>query len=753
MSRKLLLVVLALLAIAVQGVQAQKLYKKANKQFELKAYNLAIVNYQKTLTEEDSENIEAKLKLAESYRRTNQPINAVMWYRKAGNHIKSYPDFMLSYAHTLKQIGKYSEAQELYWEFKQHDPIIGEHYAVSCDYAKNVLMEQDRYDLRLFGGNSKYSDYGVTFYNGKVVFSSFRKSLDGVAGDRDDSRINAKSKNRLVYATSDNPSMRDPLHLLRDALKDDENIGPISYATDMSRCAYTKNNFKDGFNYVGHQDNDMSIYFADATESGDFTESVPFKHNEVGYASGFPCLAFGGKALYYASNRPGGYGGYDIYVSYLKDGEWTYPENLGGQINTSGNEITPFFDGDKLYFSSDYIQGLGGFDVFKSQVNNGKWTYAENMGKGVNSLSDDYFFTINPKTKDYYLSSNRLGGRGKDDIYLATPIDVQDFASTETLVPTAVNLSDLKKLDQNITEGKVVAYEETLNIPKAYKLDDQVTPTTTESGKEVKTQVEAIPASSTILGTEVAGTEIVPERVKIDDYKEVPEAEKIPNTVIGASETTTKDVSLASTESTTIDIVTTAPAAEVTVVDARLIAIDEILSAANDVYFIQVAALFKSKVNIAEYNSLTKFGNLYKVYKTKSTKIRLGYYLDRTEAEAVLTDVKRMGYRDAFIAHEPLDIHEIQLAAEAITQKDPYASNYKVRLASYEDPQFFDITSVKGLGRVEQWTKKGWTIFVLSGYRTLEDAESARVKAINKGYTSAELVIDNNGILEKLVRN
>lgn len=748
MSRKLFIVVLALIAIAVNGVQAQKLYKKANKQFELKAYNLAIVNYQKTLTEEDSENTEAKLKLAEAYRRTNQPISAVMWYRKVGNEIKSFPDFMLSYAHTLKQIGKYDEAQELYWEFKQHDPIIGEHYAVSCDYAKNSLMESDRFDLRLFGGNSKYSDYGVTFYNGKVVFSSFRKSLDGVVGDRNDSRIQAKSKNRLIYATSDNPSMRDPLNLLRDALKDDENIGPISYATDMSRCAYTKNNFKDGFNYVGHQDNDMSIYFADASETGDFSEAVPFKHNEIGYASGFPCLAFGGKALYYASNRPGGYGGYDIYVSYLKDGEWTYPENLGGQINTSGNEITPFFDGNKLYFSSDYHQGLGGFDVFKSQVSNGKWTFAENMGKGVNSLSDDYFFSINPKTKDFYFSSNRLGGRGKDDIYLATPMDVQDFASTETLVPTAVNLSDLKKLDQSVTDAKVVAYEETLNIPEAFKLDEQATPSAGKSRNEVKQEIEAIPASSKVLGNEVAGTEIVPERLKIEDYQNVPQAEKLPESVVGADALTSKEAALTSAKNTV-----EAATSDFNFAGARLIAIDEILSAANDVYFIQIAALFKSKVNINDYSSLTKFGNLYKVFKTKSTKIRLGYYLDRTEAESVLIDVKNMGYRDAFIAHEPLDIHEIQLAEESISQKDPYASNYKVRLASYEDPQFFDINSVKGIGRVEQWTKKGWTIFVLSGYRTLEDAESARVKAINKGYTSAELVIDNNGILEKLVRN
>lgn len=789
MLRKLLLSVLCLFVF--QGMQAQKTFKKANKQFELKAYNLAIANYQKTLSEDDPLNIEAMIRLAEAYRMTNRPIQAVEWYRKTGGAIAHFPEYSLNFAHTLKQMGKYDEAQELYEEFKIQDPVLGAHYALSCDFAKDCLMASESYDLRLFGGNSKYSDFGVSFYNGKVVFSSFRKSLDGIVGDRNDLHIK-KNKNHLIYTVSDNPSMRDPLHQLRDALKDDENIGPVSYATDLTRCAYTKNNFKDGFDFVGINDQDMSIYLAEVTTNGDFNDELPFKYNEVGYASGFPCLAFGGTALYYASNKPGGYGGYDLYVSYLKNGDWTYPENLGSQINTGGNEITPFFDGEDLYFSSDYHQGLGGFDVFKSKVLDGRWTFAENMGKGVNSLSDDYFFTVNPVTKDFYLTSNRLGGRGKDDIYLATPIPNDELAVIDELaVPLAVNLEALNSGEAMVPNpAKTVAQVEetretkTIEIPKAFKLDPSEVPAAILLDKKEtdKNIVEAIPTAAEIDAHMVTGVEEVPERVAIADkaqiindlaeaeYKEqVPEAHKLPEVKTADELPFNQEVSTVSAieeltiEESTIEKAAKAKAnaawvygtAEVNYTDAKLIAFDEVITASTNVYFIQVAAIFQDRVNLAPFSKLSKYGNLYKVFKSNSTKIRLGYYSNRSEAESILRNVREIGYSDAFIAHEPLDVHEIQLAVSGDSDipTDLYASNYKIRLASYQDPLVFDIQSVNDLGKVEQWTKKGWTIFVLSGFRTLEDAESARIKAANRGFSSAELVIDKDGVLERLVQN
>ena len=74
-------------------------------------------------------------------------------------------------------------------------------------------------------------------------------------------------------------------------------------------------------------------------------------------------------------------------------------------------------------------------------------------------------------------------------------------------------------------------------------------------------------------------------------------------------------------------------------------------------------------------------------------------------------------------------------------------------MAAYEDPMHFDVNQVKDIGVIEQWTKQNWTIFILSGYSSLQEAENAQVKALNRGYTEAEIVVDNNGVLEKLIRN
>jgi len=81
------------------------------------------------------------------------------------------------------------------------------------------------------------------------------------------------------------------------------------------------------------------------------------------------------------------------------------------------------------------------------------------------------------------------------------------------------------------------------------------------------------------------------------------------------------------------------------------------------------------------------------------------------------------------------------------------SSNFKVRLASYTDPLWFDTGSVKDIGEIEQWTKGDFTIFVLSGYSSIEEADQALIKAINRGYSEAHVVEDVNGYLQKVQRN
>ncbi len=703
MTRKLHTLVILAFLLVPQLVFSQKSLKKANKQFELKAYELAIANYMKVLNEEEPGNLECIYKIAEAYRLTNQPIDAIGWYRKISNLGKIKPEYFLNYAHVLKSVGKYSDAQRMYLEYKNTDPEVGEHFAASCDFAAGLLKTAEKYDLNLFGANTRYSDFGVTFHNGKAVFNTFayktKSDLDQV-----ESEISTPG-NKLVYAQEFRPKFQDNIQALFNS--EDVNkrfIGPVCYSDDAKIVAYTKNRFVDGHSFVTDGDVDLSIFLADAEFNGSFSEGVPFKHNELGYSTGFPCLAFNGTALYFASNRPGGYGGFDLYVSYYKNDEWSYPTNLGPKVNSTGNEITPYFDDQNLYFSSDYHHGLGGFDIFKAEVVNGDWDYPINLGKTINSPSDDYFFVINKETKDMYFSSNRIGGRGKDDIYIVKALEDEDLviAPTENLfVPKAVSLKDLAETNTTTTNPLVATVS--LN----------------EEELEVKEDVEILE----------------------DAEMEIPEALNL------------KDLLKANTS------------VKVDLKDARKVAFGEIIKSSPRVYFVQVAAYSRSINDMYRFKSLVQFGNIYKIHKSNSTKVRLGYYLDESEARDVLNQVKRNGFSDAFITKESLNTSEMELAFSSAEMNqgdfrdsyDNYANNvsgtYKVRLASYEDPIWFDVGKVKDIGSIEQWTKGAWTIFVLSGYSNLTEAESAKRKAINRGFSDATVVIDKGGYLEKLGSN
>ncbi len=135
-----------------------------------------------------------------------------------------------------------------------------------------------------------------------------------------------------------------------------------------------------------------------------------------------PCLAPDNKTLYFVSNRPGGVGGTDIWVTHFENGQWTPPKNLGPPINTPGNEYTPFIhaDGVTLYFASDYHLGFGGVDLFMSRKTDTGWTKPRNLGYPINSPEDDKGIYVTPQGTEAYLGCNRKGSYGKKDIYVFT---------------------------------------------------------------------------------------------------------------------------------------------------------------------------------------------------------------------------------------------------------------------------------------------------------------------------------------------
>ena len=171
------------------------------------------------------------------------------------------------------------------------------------------------------------------------------------------------------------------------------------------------------------------IYFSELKNS-QWSEPKKFsaRLNENGYVESSLTISPNEQVIYFSSNRPGGYGGKDIYrIVKLPNKEWSLPQNLGAVINTPYDEDAPFIapDGKTLYFSSKGHLNMGGYDIFMSKMlADNQWDEPENLGYPVNSVRDDIFFVLSTDGTKGYFSSNRKGGFGSMDIY---SMDMKDY--------------------------------------------------------------------------------------------------------------------------------------------------------------------------------------------------------------------------------------------------------------------------------------------------------------------------------------
>jgi len=167
-------------------------------------------------------------------------------------------------------------------------------------------------------------------------------------------------------------------------------------------------------------------------------EKMDENFNSVHIESGIS-VAPKGNVIYFTSNRPGGYGGKDIYVIYKQKGDrWSEAKNMGPRVNTQYDDIAPYItpDGKTLYFSSKGHINIGGFDIFETKLENNSWSKPENMGYPVNTVYDDAHFYVNNDGKEAYITSNRPGGFGSYDIYQV------DLFPAEDLITLAGNFDD-----------------------------------------------------------------------------------------------------------------------------------------------------------------------------------------------------------------------------------------------------------------------------------------------------------------------
>lgn len=652
LQKDFLLVFVLLLVLTAMSGQSN-LKEIADVQYKLKAYDLAINSYEKYLISNEKD-VDAMAKLADALYMSNDLISAARWYKKVTSLPNHPMQYDIDFGKILMRLGLYDRAESQFRKIQS--PKLSRHYMNSCNFARNMLSMDDNYIIKQMLFSTPYDEFGTEIIDGKLMFCSFKKE-----------NINNKS------IIQNNPNLIFVYDLesgdksnFVSGIKNFSGIGPIRYSPSGKYVLYTRNGFVNGTLQITGDEKNLSVYIAEVDDNGQFINEAALPFNNAEYSAAFACFGEDDNTIYYSTNKNSD--NFDIYESKKINGNWNpgipLTKNL---INTIGNEITPYYSNGKLYFSSDFINGLGGYDVFSTSLYKNQWSYPINLGKGINSPGDDIYFTKGSDNK-IYVTSNRLGSKGGYDIYSATPSKkVNEDAIVYNYMPKAVRLGNLNEnrgVNVRTNSSKVVSYG----------------------------------------------------RVKADEA--------------------------------------------ISLENAKMIAYDEIILSPSRVYFIQLASLSRSKVDGRKFRKLTMFGNVYKVKKGHTTKIRLGYFVSRDEAQAVLASVKKQGYRDAFIVEDLLNSSELELIESNYTfnnnkkyKKPSDVSEYKIKLAAYSNPLYFNVNKVKDLGVIEQWSKGKWTIFILSGYKDFNDAQKAMLKARNRGFTTAEIVIDNKGLLSRVKNN
>jgi hypothetical protein len=769
----------------------RNLVNRAKQEYELHAFNQAIETYKQVLERRPNE-LEALGNIADCYRHINDMMEAAKYYSRyiaeGRNQRNLEARHILNYAHVLKALGQYDRAKEQYLEYAKNDPLVGNHYAQSCDFAKSQLSAATNVSVNNERINSASSDFGPAFYRGQVVFSSFR--VDARRG----ATFTGQQQNQLYVARPGvGGNLENPFLLRGDAPSQGAqqaiNDGPVSFTADGRRVAFTRNNFIDGTRHIPSGGMQLNLFFADITETGAWTNVQPFPHNSNNFSNGFPYLSPDGNTLYFASDRPEGFGGYDIYVSYRDGGGWTRPENLGPVINTPGNEITPYLEGNTLFFASDWHPGFGGYDLFRAEQSaNNRWVQIFHLGHPLSSSYDDYGLIYDNARNIGYFSSNRPGGIGKEDIYsfvrpsAGIVLTVTNASDGAPVPDVSLDLNDcrlgLARTDQRGVYQFQAVRELNCEViaSKSGYLDNRVRVSAAVQQGQQQINVQLIRRGEEYYGKVVNYATRLP-------VSGVLVAATNQSTGAVAQTTTDRngDYGLALSPNTQYNLRYSAPGfrdVNRTVRtqfanDPALLGSISILPsdsplppgqsdpsvpiedpyrppAATSGFAVQIAAL--SRPSTQDFSNLRNYGLVYTKEEDGRHKIRVGVFATREEAQRALPGIRGQGFPGAFVVAEnnaPIANRGGQQFVPPPAQQQGYG-RYKVQLGAYRDTRNFNDSRISNLGYIEDRMKGNLTIKLLAGFDTVEEARNALRQARNAGFTTAFIVMEESGELRRV---
>ena len=408
---------------------------KANRYYDKYDYKFAIEIYEKVMLKKPS--LEVAEKLANCYRFINNSEAAERAYAR----VLTFPSFdainYLYYAEALKQNGKFAEARESYLLYGQRVPARAELAEKLANGVETARMWNENPDPNVridneLAFNTEYAEFSpVEFADGYVFVSD--RWFTGTPGK--------KSRNEDVYGWTGNPYLKlystgskelPRIELLASPINNEFHNGPAVFTAGSDTVYFTradKSSDKKKKKSSEITISKKSIYFSvKANGKWSAPEKLPFNAGGE-YSVQHPALSPDGKILYFASDMPGGSGGMDLYAAKKQDaGTWGTPVNCGTNVNSEQDDVFPYVRKDgSFFFSSKGHVGMGGLDIFTSSGAFNDFTIAENLKSPLNSPRDDFGMLYLDEFSGF-LSSNRRGGKGLDDIYRFTITPPQEKA-------------------------------------------------------------------------------------------------------------------------------------------------------------------------------------------------------------------------------------------------------------------------------------------------------------------------------------
>ncbi|WP_347373225.1 OmpA family protein [Aequorivita sp. Q41] len=489
------LILFTLLIISGKSFSQAEL-RKADRLYEAHAYAEAAKLYSDKLEQGGTASTETFLKAADANYFVNKMRAAATFYEKAmASDATIQEPYLSRYVRSLRSVRDYEKADEIYLDYltKTGNTIAIEKFKneIAAFKALNESEEPSRYAVSNLNINSKYSDFVNVIRGEEVIFSSARPGAAKELYDWNEQPY----LSQYVATKTETGQLANP-QLFGQQISSKYHDATIAFVPNSETVYYTSSALnKNRLLLDDEQKNNFNIYkgiYKDGKITG--KETLFFNSND--YSTGHPSVTSDGKYLFFASDMPGGYGEADIYYCEIfEDGKLSTPKNAGALINTAGNDFFPSMHDGELYFSSNGHLGFGGIDNYASKFDSkeGTFTKPENLGKVVNTIDDDFSIIFNEDGNSGYLSSNREGGKGDDDIYFftRTPLPCDQFISGKII----------DKLSKNVLSDATITVKDSTNIviqtlqaeeDGTYKVkvpcDNTVTVTASKEGYIAKTE-------------------------------------------------------------------------------------------------------------------------------------------------------------------------------------------------------------------------------------------------------------------------